>query len=140
MEPSSAADTPARSCSSPLAVRESHRPLCGHVREGRRRPAADDRRRLVNEIVVLQRLDHEQGKVDASSAVALEDGIQRQLKVVCADSRDKRRRTLTKRPLSDLGAGVRLRFAPGHSGDVVDAESRAGSHGQTVEVYGPEGL
>src|ERR671934_2769060 len=45
------------------------------MRERGGRLPADDRRRLVDELVVLERLDHEQGEVDAARAVALENGI-----------------------------------------------------------------
>src|SRR5687768_17140826 len=47
----------------------------GSVRERRRALAADDRGGLVNEIVVPERLDHEQGEVHAAREVALEDGV-----------------------------------------------------------------
>ena len=40
-------------------------------------PAADDRRGLVDELVVLERLHHEQGEVHAAREVALEDGVAR---------------------------------------------------------------
>src|SRR5437764_2213592 len=43
--------------------------------ERRRRLPADDRRRLVDELVVLERLDHEQGEVDAARTVAREDRV-----------------------------------------------------------------
>src|SRR5207244_9698284 len=39
------------------------------------RPATHDRGRFAYERVVLQRLDHEQGEVDASRDVALQDGV-----------------------------------------------------------------
>src|SRR3954471_17849721 len=45
------------------------------MRERRGRLATDDRRRLVDELVVLEGLHHEQGKVHAAREVALEDGI-----------------------------------------------------------------
>src|SRR3954447_21142889 len=45
------------------------------VRERRRTLAADDRRGLVNKIVVFEGLHHEQGKVHAARDVALEDGV-----------------------------------------------------------------
>ncbi len=41
----------------------------------RGRPAADDRRRLVDQLVIRERLDHEQRKVHAARQVAREDGI-----------------------------------------------------------------
>src|SRR6476660_5726016 len=47
----------------------------GGVRERRGRLAADDRWGLVDEVVVLQGFHHEQGKVHAARAVALEDGV-----------------------------------------------------------------
>src|SRR5213075_96743 len=43
--------------------------------ERRRRLATDDRRCLVDEIVVLEGFDHEQGEVDAAREVAFEDGV-----------------------------------------------------------------
>jgi hypothetical protein len=45
------------------------------VRERRGRLAADDRRRLVHKLVVFERLDHEQGEVDAAGDAALEDRV-----------------------------------------------------------------
>ena len=45
------------------------------VRERRGRLAADNRRSLVDELVVLEGLHHEQGKVHATRDVALEDGV-----------------------------------------------------------------
>src|SRR4051794_31194623 len=45
------------------------------VRERRRTLAADDRRGLVNEIVVFEGLHHEQGEVHAARDVAFEDGV-----------------------------------------------------------------
>src|SRR4029453_298042 len=48
---------------------------CGGVRERRGCLAADDRGGLVDELVVLEGLHHEQGEVDASREIALEDGI-----------------------------------------------------------------
>src|SRR3954449_4907120 len=45
------------------------------VRDRRRTLAADDRRGLVNEIVVFEGLHHEQGEVHAARDVALEDGV-----------------------------------------------------------------
>src|SRR3954453_20159832 len=45
------------------------------VRERRGRLATDDRRCFVDELVVLEGLDHEQRKVHAAGEVALEDGI-----------------------------------------------------------------
>src|SRR5215467_12142210 len=47
---------------------------CG-VCERRWRLSADDRRRLVDELVVFERLDHEQGEVHAAREAALEDGV-----------------------------------------------------------------
>jgi hypothetical protein len=44
-------------------------------RKGRGRLAADDRRSLVDELVVLESLDHEQGKVHPARDVALEDRV-----------------------------------------------------------------
>src|SRR6185437_9676404 len=49
--------------------------LAGRVRERRGRLAADDRRGLVDELVVLESLHHEQGKVHAAREVALEDRV-----------------------------------------------------------------
>ena len=53
------------------------RSLAGSVREGRGRLAADDRRGLVDELVVLDGGHHEQGKVHPAGDVALEDGVTR---------------------------------------------------------------
>ena len=47
----------------------------GRVRERRRRPAADDRRGLVDELVVLEGRHHEEREVDAARLVALENRI-----------------------------------------------------------------
>ena len=49
--------------------------LAGRVRKRRERLAADDRRGLVNELIVLESLHHEHGKVDAAGEVALQDGV-----------------------------------------------------------------
>src|SRR5438132_9065701 len=49
--------------------------LAGRVRERRGRLAADNRRGLVDELVVLESLHHEQGKVHAARKVALEDRV-----------------------------------------------------------------
>lgn len=43
--------------------------------ERRGRLAADNRRGLVDELVILEGLHHEQGKVHAARDVALEDGV-----------------------------------------------------------------
>src|SRR5215218_6456952 len=45
------------------------------VRERRRRLAPDDSRGLVDELVVLECVHHEEGEVDAAREVAFEDGI-----------------------------------------------------------------
>src|SRR2546423_7038980 len=45
------------------------------MRERRRTLAADDRRGLVNKIVVFEGLHHEEGEVHAARDVALEDGV-----------------------------------------------------------------
>jgi hypothetical protein len=45
------------------------------VRERGGRLAADDRRGLVDELVVLEGLHHEEGKVHAAREVALENGV-----------------------------------------------------------------
>ena len=45
------------------------------VLERRRRPAANNRRGLVDQLVVLDCLHHEQGEVHAARDVALEDGV-----------------------------------------------------------------
>ena len=45
------------------------------MRARRRRLAADDRRRLVDERVILEGFDHEEGEVRAARDVALEDGV-----------------------------------------------------------------
>jgi len=47
---------------------------CG-VRKGGGRPAADNRRSLVDQFVVLEGLYHEEGIVHAPRNVALEDGV-----------------------------------------------------------------
>src|SRR5205807_4835398 len=49
--------------------------FAGGVRECRGRLAADDRRGLVDELIVLEGLHHEQGKVHAARDVALENGV-----------------------------------------------------------------
>src|SRR3990172_2128142 len=49
--------------------------FAGGVRERRGRLAADNRRGLVDELVVLEGLDHEQGKVDTARDVAIEYGV-----------------------------------------------------------------
>src|SRR5919108_4049588 len=56
-------------------ARRGLKSVAGGVRERRRRLAADDRRRLVNEFVVRERVHHEKGEVDAAREVALEDWI-----------------------------------------------------------------
>ena len=60
----------------------SRRPLArrsarghGGVRANRRRLAADDRWRFMDEVVVGERFDHEQGEVDPAREVAREEGI-----------------------------------------------------------------
>jgi hypothetical protein len=45
------------------------------VRERGGRLAADDRRRLVDDLVVLERLHHEQGEVHAAREIAVEDRV-----------------------------------------------------------------
>ena len=45
------------------------------MRERRGRLTADNRRGLVDELVVLEGRHHEQGKVRAALEVALEDGV-----------------------------------------------------------------
>ena len=57
----------------PITTASSRR--SGRVRERRRALPADDRGRLVNQIVVLERLDHEEGEVHAARDVALEDRV-----------------------------------------------------------------
>src|SRR5438874_1503011 len=58
---------------------ENHRPLksssSSGVGECRGRLASDDRRGLVNELVVLEGLHHEQGKVHTAREVARQDWI-----------------------------------------------------------------
>jgi hypothetical protein len=49
--------------------------VLGGVRERRRCLAADDRWGLVDELVVLEGLDHEECEVDAARDVALEDRV-----------------------------------------------------------------
>src|SRR2546428_10719597 len=49
--------------------------FAGGVCECRGRLAADDRRGLVDELIVLEGLHHEQGKVHAARDVALENGV-----------------------------------------------------------------
>src|SRR5206468_7642570 len=49
--------------------------MAGGIRERRGRLTADDRRGLVNELVVLDGRHHEEGKVHATGHVALENGI-----------------------------------------------------------------
>src|SRR5439155_20040305 len=49
--------------------------FAGGVRECRGRLAADDRRGLVDELIVLEGLHHEQGKIHAARDVALENGV-----------------------------------------------------------------
>src|SRR5215218_6020711 len=56
-----------------MATAQRSRP--GGVRERRGGLAPDDRRCLVDELVVPECLDHEQGEVDAAGDVALEDGV-----------------------------------------------------------------
>ncbi len=45
------------------------------MRKRRGRLAADNRRGLVDELVILEGRHHEQGKVHAARDVALEDGV-----------------------------------------------------------------
>src|SRR4051794_41362165 len=61
-------------------VRRGHRGAlqgssAGGMRERRGRLAADNRRGLVDELVVLEGFHHEQGEVHAARDVALEDGV-----------------------------------------------------------------
>lgn len=58
-----------------LGARHIEESVVGGVRERRGRLAADDRRGLVDELVVLEGLHHEQGEVHAARDVALENGI-----------------------------------------------------------------
>jgi hypothetical protein len=45
------------------------------MRQRRRRLAADNRRSLVDQLVILEGLYHKQGKVYAARDIALEDGV-----------------------------------------------------------------
>ena len=62
-----------------LASRSCQRSACASTvaawAERRRGLAADNRRGLVDQLVVLEGLDHEQGEVHAACAIALEDGV-----------------------------------------------------------------
>ena len=49
--------------------------MLGSVRACRRRLAADNRGRLVDQSVILQGVDHEEREVDAARAVAREHGV-----------------------------------------------------------------
>ena len=63
----------------PLALRYlsaiTRRPDSSRVRKRRGRPTADNCRGLVDQLVILDGLYHEQGKVYAARDIALEDGV-----------------------------------------------------------------
>ena len=65
--------TAALLCATPAV---SGHPIRGSgVRERRKRPAANNRRGLVNQFIVLDCRDHKQGKIHAARDVATQDGV-----------------------------------------------------------------
>src|SRR3990170_9162859 len=104
------------------------------MRERRRRPAADDRWGLVNQLVVLEGRHHEQGEVYAPRDVAFEDWVAHM------PAPHGQALALTLRqvaPAHDRPPGVAGKHSPTGLHLVVDIHNAKEAHEPGQDLYGP---